>query len=269
MVTHDAQLASWADRVVFLRDGRMVDQRPRRPRACRPGVACCATVTGRRRIARSDTSDRRRAGSPRRRALGVAPVPARVAPADLLIVALLTVAVAAAIGLAPARPTTSPRRRARRVRRLPTTSSLQRARPDDAARQAGCSAAATGSDASTRSVIATVPVPGTVGTVDYRIQDPDGAFGGPMLDLRSGRYPVADERGRGHRLGRRHVSTRRRLDVRSRRRDRAPSSASSRTRATSTTSSRSLAPSAAGELRLGDDARRRQRGPSRRVPTTG
>jgi putative ABC transport system ATP-binding protein len=25
MVTHDARLASWADRVVFLRDGRMVD----------------------------------------------------------------------------------------------------------------------------------------------------------------------------------------------------------------------------------------------------
>jgi putative ABC transport system ATP-binding protein len=25
-VTHDAQLASWADRVVFLRDGRVVDQ---------------------------------------------------------------------------------------------------------------------------------------------------------------------------------------------------------------------------------------------------
>ncbi|MCU1360511.1 MAG: transporter related protein [Ilumatobacteraceae bacterium] len=29
MVTHDAQLASWADRVVFLRDGRMVDQTSR------------------------------------------------------------------------------------------------------------------------------------------------------------------------------------------------------------------------------------------------
>jgi putative ABC transport system ATP-binding protein len=29
MVTHDAQLASWADRVVFLRDGRMVDQTER------------------------------------------------------------------------------------------------------------------------------------------------------------------------------------------------------------------------------------------------
>jgi putative ABC transport system ATP-binding protein len=25
VVTHDAQLASWADRIVFLRDGRMVD----------------------------------------------------------------------------------------------------------------------------------------------------------------------------------------------------------------------------------------------------
>jgi len=26
VVTHDAQLASWADRIVFLRDGRVVDQ---------------------------------------------------------------------------------------------------------------------------------------------------------------------------------------------------------------------------------------------------
>jgi putative ABC transport system ATP-binding protein len=26
VVTHDAQLASWADRVVFLRDGKIADQ---------------------------------------------------------------------------------------------------------------------------------------------------------------------------------------------------------------------------------------------------
>jgi putative ABC transport system ATP-binding protein len=26
VVTHDAQLASWADRIVFIRDGRVVDQ---------------------------------------------------------------------------------------------------------------------------------------------------------------------------------------------------------------------------------------------------
>ena len=31
VVTHDAQLASWADRVVFLRDGRVTDQTPRPP----------------------------------------------------------------------------------------------------------------------------------------------------------------------------------------------------------------------------------------------
>ncbi len=37
-----------------------------------------------------------------------------------------------------------------------------------------------------------VPVPGTEQTVDYRAQDPDGPFGGPMLSLRSGRYPTTD-----------------------------------------------------------------------------
>ena len=37
-----------------------------------------------------------------------------------------------------------------------------------------------------------VPVPGTEQTVDYRSQDPDGPFGGPMLGLHSGRYPIDD-----------------------------------------------------------------------------
>jgi putative ABC transport system permease protein len=34
-----------------------------------------------------------------------------------------------------------------------------------------------------------VPVPGSVDTVDYRAQDPAGAFSSPLLDLRAGRYP--------------------------------------------------------------------------------
>ena len=33
IVTHDSQLASWADRIVFLRDGRVVDQTSPRPEA--------------------------------------------------------------------------------------------------------------------------------------------------------------------------------------------------------------------------------------------
>ena len=36
-----------------------------------------------------------------------------------------------------------------------------------------------------------VAVPGTPATVDMRTQDVDGPFGGPMLRLRSGRYPTA------------------------------------------------------------------------------
>ena len=48
VVTHDAQLASWADRVVFLRDGRVVDQTapPRRaPSPCsRPGRSPVSTA---------------------------------------------------------------------------------------------------------------------------------------------------------------------------------------------------------------------------------
>ena len=36
-----------------------------------------------------------------------------------------------------------------------------------------------------------VAIPGSVDIVDYRAQDPQGAYGGPMLDLRRGRYPGA------------------------------------------------------------------------------
>jgi putative ABC transport system permease protein len=36
----------------------------------------------------------------------------------------------------------------------------------------------------------TVAVPGSAEGVDLRAQDPDGAYGGPMLDVREGRYPA-------------------------------------------------------------------------------
>jgi putative ABC transport system permease protein len=38
-----------------------------------------------------------------------------------------------------------------------------------------------------------VPVPGSVDPVDYRDQDPNGAYGSPLLDLRDGRYPTTDD----------------------------------------------------------------------------
>ena len=72
MVTHDAQLASWADRVVFLRDGRVVDQTA-------PAAGPESLLSPRR--AMSDTTHRRRARTAGRRALGLAPVPPRLAPA--------------------------------------------------------------------------------------------------------------------------------------------------------------------------------------------
>ena len=73
VVTHDAQLASWADRVVFLRDGRVVDQTgaPAGPESLLAGRSAVV-------------SEREPAPAPGRRAvaaLGVAAVPPRVAPA--------------------------------------------------------------------------------------------------------------------------------------------------------------------------------------------
>jgi putative ABC transport system permease protein len=38
-----------------------------------------------------------------------------------------------------------------------------------------------------------VPVPGGVGTVDFRSQDPDGPYGGDLLAVRSGRYPAGPD----------------------------------------------------------------------------
>ena len=86
VVTHDAQLASWADRVIFLRDGRIVDQ-TRRHRRIR---SRCWTRTRRddhhTRPApapdrRAASGQRWRARPPRDPPLGLAAAAPRVAPA--------------------------------------------------------------------------------------------------------------------------------------------------------------------------------------------
>ena len=56
VVTHDAQLASWADRVVFLRDGRVVDQTvpPPSPEALLDESCSRRALAGSRRLAGRD-----------------------------------------------------------------------------------------------------------------------------------------------------------------------------------------------------------------------
>ena len=82
VVTHEAQLASWADRVVFLRDGHVVDQTVAPPgpesllAAGRSAMTTLAAPVGAGRAAK-----RRRRRPPRDRPLGLAHVPPRVAAA--------------------------------------------------------------------------------------------------------------------------------------------------------------------------------------------
>ena len=44
LVTHEPRFASWADRVVFLRDGRIVDETPRLDPPLAPSPATMAGV---------------------------------------------------------------------------------------------------------------------------------------------------------------------------------------------------------------------------------
>ena len=93
VVTHDAQLASWADRVVFLRDGRVTDQTVPAPgpesllsaARGRPRIPACRARAREHRAARTARPDgnrqRGRSRPARRGPLGVADVPPRVAPA--------------------------------------------------------------------------------------------------------------------------------------------------------------------------------------------
>ncbi len=190
VVTHDAQLASWADRVVFLRDGRVVDQTPE--------------PDGSRRLVASETLPMSAAepgrwgkraddgGMPARRAVvrWAWRLFRREWRQQFLVLALLTVATAAR-SWAPRPPTI--------LRLLPgdaefgSANFLLRFRsrdsdPLDAVVDAARDHFGT-IDVYTHKDVA---VPGSVESVEFRDQAPDGAFSGPMLGLHEGRYPTSE-----------------------------------------------------------------------------
>jgi putative ABC transport system permease protein len=109
----------------------------------------------------------------------------------LLIISLLGVAVAAAIGLACAAFNAAPA--SGRADFGNADHWLRLNSPDPATLQAKLDAAAEhfgGIDAIGHRP---VPVPGTTRQVDYRSQQPGGTLGSPLLELRSGRFPSAND----------------------------------------------------------------------------
>jgi putative ABC transport system permease protein len=107
----------------------------------------------------------------------------------LLIMSLLSVAVAAAIGLACAAFNAAP---ASGRADFGDADHFIRFNENPATLQAKLDAATEHFGAIDAIGHRPVPVPGTVRQVDYRSQQPGGPFGAPLLDLRSGRYPVED-----------------------------------------------------------------------------
>ena len=123
VVTHDAQLASWADRVVFLRDGRVVDQT----------AAAAARVVARAgvRMMRDDrAAERRRCRARRAVARWAWRLFRREWRQQVLVLVLLTVAVAAAVFGGLRRHNVAHRAR-RRVRSADRRIVLRVADPDD------------------------------------------------------------------------------------------------------------------------------------------
>ena len=186
VVTHDAHLASWADRVVFLRDGQIVDE------SVPPSAESLLEPTSGADEHRAPRSHRRRVdpsggGAPARRAVvrWAWRLFRREWRQQFLILALITVAVAATI-VGSAVATNNP----------PSKNSGFGTAQD--------SVSFTTYDAHAASVIAslehrfgrvelieneTQSIPGSINTYQLRAQDPHGPFSGPMLSLVSGRYP--------------------------------------------------------------------------------
>ena len=111
----------------------------------------------------------------------------------LLIVLLLTASVAAAVGFACATYNVAPasgRRDFGDADHWLRLNNADRRHPESL--QAQVDATAEHFGAIDAIGFRPVLVPGTVEQVDYRSQEPNGPFGAPLLELRSGRYPTAD-----------------------------------------------------------------------------
>ena len=186
VVTHDAQLASWADRVVFLRDGRVTDQTlpvPGPESLLTPGIRTMSTAL-RERPASAGTSN---GGVPARRAVirWSWRMFRREWRQQMLVLALIVVALAATVvGAAVATNTPPPAGAgfgtAQDMATLPGGPHL------------ASQIAVLQQDVGRVDVIENqaVAIPGSINTYDLRAQDPHGAFGQPMLSLVSGHYPA-------------------------------------------------------------------------------
>ena len=186
VVTHEAQLASWADRVVFLRDGRC---RRSDGRTARAGVAprcrsAAMTTLAHRPAARGPSSGGIAARRPLMR--WAWRLFRREWRQQILVLALLTVAVAAAIASVTIAYNSGPTDDAE----FGSANHLLRFDGADPRRlEAGL--AAVEERFGTIDVIGhrSLAVPGGVDKVEFRAQDPHGAYGGARLALRRGSYP--------------------------------------------------------------------------------
>ncbi len=109
---------------------------------------------------------------------------------QVLVLALLTVAVAAAIGFATAAYNLAPVTGNAEFGTANHSFVLEDPAPEALQPVVAAGAEHFGSiDAIGHRAVA---VPGSVDPLDYRAQDPDGPYGSPLLDLRDGRYPATD-----------------------------------------------------------------------------
>ena len=188
VVTHDAQLASWADRVVFLRDGRVTDHTAPLPgpeSLLSGGAEQMSATATMERSAVAGTPD---GGVPARRAVirWAWRLFRREWRQQLLVLALLMLAVAATIwgaGVATNTPPSSPS-----AATFGTASALVTLPGNDPRRSEDIAAVTKKygpADVIENQDIST----GLSEAVQLRAQDPPSRYGGPMLSLVSGHHP--------------------------------------------------------------------------------